>query len=406
VSDARTPRQRWIAAAWIAGVWLFVGILQATQRYLRGHELEPDSWAFWSALGDNLFLAALWAAATPLVMRIARRYPLPGKSLPMLLAVHIPAGAAVVLLHTVVSNLAYKLLIAPGVSWADLLGNTVRSALMTGASRFATYVEIVGVTWGLDGYRGWRKREIRASNLQAQLAGERLESLKLQLHPAFLFQTLGLLRSTIRRDPAAAARTIVALGELLRLSLKNGGQRLVRLDEELRYADLYLKIESTRLERDVHLATRVPPGELEAAVPSLVLQPLVEAAVAAAGPEPNCVEISAAQSDGRMTLSVRADSDRPVEGSRSTGASGEAIERARRRLDLEYPGAHRLEWSSLTREAIVEIPFATLPSAVIPGTLPSAVIPETLPLAVIPGTLPSAVIPRTEGPRDPSRSLL
>jgi hypothetical protein len=345
VSDARTPRQRWIAAAWIAGVWLFVGILQATQRYLRGHELEPDSWAFWSALGDNLFLAALWAAATPLVMRIARRYPLPGKSLPMLLFVHIPAGAAVVLLHTVVSNLAYKLLIAPGVSWADLLGNTVRSALMTGASRFATYVEIVGVTWGLDGYRGWRKREIRASNLQAQLAGERLESLKLQLHPAFLFQTLGLLRSTIRRDPAAAARTIVALGELLRLSLKNGGLRLVRLDEE---------IESTRLEHDVRLASHVPRDVMDAAVPSLVLQPLVEAAVASAGNGPSSVEISAGHQAGRLRLRVHA------EGGTAGGDGAAAIGRARRRLDLEYPGTHVLEWSSLAREAIVEIPFASL----------------------------------------------
>jgi two-component system, LytTR family, sensor kinase len=350
----RSPRKRWIAAAWITGVWLFIGILQATQRYLRGRELEPDSWAFWSALGDNLFLAALWAAATPLVMRIARRYPLPGKSLPMLLAVHIPAGAAVVLLHTVVSNLAYKLLIAPGVSWADVLGNTVRSALMTGASRFATYAEIVGVTWGLDGYRGWRRREIRASNLQAQLAGERLESLKLQLHPAFLFQTLGLLRSTIRRDPAAAARTIVALGELLRLSLKNGGQRLVRLGEELRYAELYLKIESTRLEHDVRLASHVSRDVMDAAVPSLVLQPLVEAAVASAGSGPSSVEISAGHEAGRLRLRVHA------EGGTAGGDGAAAIGRARRRLDLEYPGTHVLEWSSLAREAIVEIPFASL----------------------------------------------
>jgi len=85
------------AIASLVGVWLFVGLLQATQRYLRGRELEPNSWAFWSALGENLVLAAIWAAATPLVMRIARRYPFPGRSLPVLLAVHVPAGAAVVL---------------------------------------------------------------------------------------------------------------------------------------------------------------------------------------------------------------------------------------------------------------------------------------------------------------------
>src|SRR5688572_31695526 len=71
-------RRRWTAAAWIAGVWIFLAVLQATQRYLRGRELEPSPWAFWGALADNLVIAALWAAATPVVMRIARRYAFPG----------------------------------------------------------------------------------------------------------------------------------------------------------------------------------------------------------------------------------------------------------------------------------------------------------------------------------------
>jgi hypothetical protein len=71
------------------------------------------------------------------------------------------------------------------------------------------------------------------------------------------------------------------------------------------------------------------------------------------------VEISAVHSDGRMTLRVRADSGRSPGPS---GASNDAIARAVRRLDLEYPGTHRLEWSSLAREAVVEIPFTPLES--------------------------------------------
>lgn len=367
-SDPRRRRERWIAAAWIVGVWSFVAVLQATQRYLRGRELEPNVWSFGTALGENLFIAALWAAATPLVMRIARRYPFPGRSLPVLLAVHLPASAAVALLHTFVSHAVYKLTLAPGVSWSELFTNWFQSAVVTGPTRIATYLQIVGVTWGLDDYRAWREGEIRASHLQAQLARERLEALKLQLHPAFLFQTLGLLRSTIRRDPRAAARTIVDLGELLRLSLKNGGQRLVRLSEELRYADLYLRIESTRLERDLTLRLLVPREILDAAVPSLVLQPLVEATVAAAHPAPVRVEISASREGERVTLRLRADSgayERAGAGRLTVShavaaSSGDAIARAGRRLDLEYPGDHRLEWSSLACEAIVEIPFSPL----------------------------------------------
>ena len=358
---SRSRRERLVAAAWIVGVWFFIAVLQATQRYLRGRELEPHPWIFWSALGDNLAIAAIWAAATPLVMRIARRYPFPGRSLPLLAAVHLPAAAAIALLHTFVSNVAYKLIVAPGVPWGALLANCLHSAIQTGPTRIATYLQIVGVTWGLDDYRAWREGEIRASHLQAQLARERLEALKLQLHPRFLFQTLALLRSAIRRNPRAAARTIVDLGDLLRLSLKNGGQRLVRLSEEIRYADLYLKIESTRLERDLTIRLRVPRDVLDAAVPSLVLQPLVEAAVAA-HPEPARVEISAERRDERMTLRIGADSGKPGHPA-PPAASADAIARARRRLDLEYQGRHRLEWSSLTGEAVVEIPFV----AMVPG---------------------------------------
>jgi hypothetical protein len=365
IATASATERRWIATAWIGGVWFFVGALQATQRYLRGRELEPDSWTFGSSLGENLFLAALWAALTPAVMRIARRYPFPGTSLPRLALVHLPAGAAVALLHTFLSNVAYKLIVAPAVAWSDLLGNALRSAMMTGPSRFATYLAIVGVTWGLDEYRRWREGEIRASELAGQLARERLESLKLRLHPAFLFQTLSLLRSTISRDPKAAAKTIVELGDLLRLALKSGGQRLVRLSEELRYADLYLKIESTRLERPLPVTLEVPRDALDAAVPSLVLQPLVEAAVAATRPAPVGVEISAELRDGRMTLRVRAEKDPLAAAFSPDGASAAAIERARRRLDLEYPGEHRLEWSSLAREAMVEIPYALLEPEVV-----------------------------------------
>jgi hypothetical protein len=311
-------------------------------------------------------------------MRLARRYPFPGRSLPVLLAVHLPASAAVALLHTFVSHVVYKVTLAPGVSWSELLANWLPSAVVTGPTRIATYLQIVGVTWGLDDYRAWREGEIRASLLQAQLARERLEALKLQLHPAFLFQTLALLRSTIRRDPRAAARTIVELGELLRLSLKNGGQRLVRLSEELRYADLYLRIESTRLERELGVRLLVPREILDAAVPSLVLQPLVEAAVASAHPDPARVEISAERRDERMTLRIRADTGKFPGRSAPPAASADAIARARRRLDLEYPGEHRLQWSSLTGEAVVEIPFVALVQSEAEGALgPDALAART-----------------------------
>jgi len=355
-------RGRWRAAAWIAGIWTFVAVLRATQRYLRGGELEPDPYVFWSALGDNLFLAALWAAATALVMRIARRFPFPGESLARLVPVHLAAAVAAALAHTLVSSVAYKLFLAPGVGWDELFRNFATSALMTGPSRLATYFEIVAVTWGLDDYRAYREKELRASLLQAELAEARLDALKLQLHPTFLFNALAVLRPTIHRDPRAAARLVVELGDLLRLSLKNGAARLVPLREELKFLELYLKIEKTRLGGKLAVSIRADRGVLDAAVPSLLLQPLAEAALAAGGAELSRIDVEARQRDGRLTLAVRAGADPPASGGAAglPRASVAAIARARRRLQHEYPGDHSIEWDAAGRATAVEIPCVPL----------------------------------------------
>ena len=212
-------------------------------------------------------------------MAIARRWA-PGRTrLIRLVPVHLLLGVAIALLHTVLSHLLYKLLLAPEVSWTEFARNFASSALMTGPTRISTYLEIVGITWGLDYYRGYREREVRASILQTQVAEARLEALKLQLRPAFVFNALNTILPLIYRNAQAAARTVVQLGDLLRLSLKSGATQLVPLQEELHFLELYLQIEKTRLADRLTVTFEIDPQASSAGVPNLILQPIVENAV-------------------------------------------------------------------------------------------------------------------------------
>lgn len=342
-------RPRWTV---LFGIWTFVGLLRATQRYLRGGDLEPDpSYAWWSAVWNNLALAYLWAALTPLVMRAARRFSFERTPLAELVPLHLLLAAGVALLHAFLANVLYKLTLAADVTWDEFFQNFVRSAIITGPTRLATYFEIVGVTWGLDSYRTYRQREIEASHLQAQLAGARLDALKLQLHPGFVFNTLNTILPLIYKDPRAAARTVVQLGDLLRLSLKGGAARLVTLKEELAFLKLYLRIESTRLQERLSLSFAIEPETLRAAVPNLILQPLAETAIAqgvSAHTGSGSIEVRAMRREATLVLEVLEKGS----GTETEPDSPEApaLTRTRRRLEHLYPGRHSFERSRVFLE--------------------------------------------------------
>lgn len=388
------PRKLEWTTQWavLLGIWTFVGLLRATERYLRGSQLEPDpSYAWWSSVGNNLALAYLWAALTPLVMRVARRFSFERTPLVRLVPVHLLAAAGVVLLYTALANVLYKLVLAPGVTWDELFRSFTRSAVIGGPTRLGTYLEIVGVTWGLDSYRRYRQREIEASRLQTQLAGARLDALKLQLHPAFVFNALNTILPLIYRDPRAAARTVVQLGDLLRLSLKGGAARLVTLKEELAFLKLYLRIERTRLQDRLSVSFTIEPETLAAAVPNLILQPLVETAIAqgvSAHMGPGSIEVRAIRREAMLVLEV---TEKGTGGETDPGTSPAdwpALVRTQRRLEHLYPGGHRFERSRVFMEGTVigervtlAVPFEPLrkeekaeerdEAPVRPGTLPT-----------------------------------
>ncbi len=213
-------------------------------------------------------------------------------------------------------------------------------------ARFIFYVLIAGLVLGLaqalEFYRKYRERELRASHLEAQLAVARLEVLKTQLQPHFLFNTLHAISALVHTDAGLAERMIARLGELLRATLDSAGTQEVSLRQELEFIEPYLEIERARLGPRLAVHIEACPEVMDARVPNLLLQPLVENAVrhgVAARAGPAVIDIRARREGGALVLTVRDNGG----GLSSNYREGVGVGNTRARLRELYGAAQRFE---------------------------------------------------------------
>lgn len=290
----------------IAAGWMFYGVFFASQvivtRAYLGRPLNiGGTLAIW------LLCASLWLVATPLILWLARRFPLERHRWAASVLTHLAAGAIISLLL-----LALYVLLAASLgfdSGSQSFLQAFRSQLVISFhSEFLTYWMIIGLSHGIDYYRKYRERELRALQLEARLAHAQLDALKMQLHPHFLFNTLNSISVLMSDDVVAARRMLNRMSDLLRTSLENVGKHEISLSEELDFLKNYLEIEQTRFQDRLEVRMEIEPGVLDARVPNLILQPLVENAIrhgVAPRAQKGLIEISAAREDGMVRLRVR-----------------------------------------------------------------------------------------------------
>ena len=141
------------------------------------------------------------------------------------------------------------------------------------------YGAIVGLAHSVHFYRRFREREHRALLLESNLANARLNALRAQLQPHFLFNSLDAIAALLRRDPRLAEKTLVSLSELLRLALNFSEKPEITLREEVEFVRRYLEIQQTRFGGKLRFEEDIEPAALDCLVPTLVVQPLVENAI-------------------------------------------------------------------------------------------------------------------------------
>ena len=329
-------RQPWLrTAAIIVGLWTLVALV-TWQQTLFSMARNGQAPPMWTILRLNLASCWLWAAFTPAMMWLARRFPLGEGGRAALLA-HVAGSAAFALLDAIVMSAAGPWLrqgLAPAPSVSTLF---VRGLFIN----LASYAMVVAVTYAVDYARLYRERTVAAARLETQLADARLRALQMQLRPHFLFNTLNTIAEQLHPDPEGADRMITRLGALLRATFAAGEQE-VPLRQELELLESYLEIVRTRFRDRLRVELAIDPDALDAMVPSFLLQPMVENAVLH-GIEP-------LEKGGEITIAARRRVDTIVVEVRDSGCglapdateNGVGLRNTRDRLQQLYGDAQRL----------------------------------------------------------------
>ncbi len=304
---AAAPRL-WLVPAYLA-LWTLLGLFFASESYLAAQVAgRPIPWG--AVLASSLPEWYVWAALAPLIVRLGRRVPIRPGRVAYGAVFHVAGSALAAPLHAALAVGLQGLL---GLGDAAALGvaEALRARLRVGSHLdVITYWAILLASYALAYWRREQARELAASRAATALAEARLELLRVQLDPHFLFNALNTIAGLVHADPAGADRMIARLGELLRFSLDARGRQEVALREELRLLDAYTAIEKARFGPRLQVAVQVDPALLELPVPSLLLQPLVENAIRhGLGPRGGrgTVRVSATRLGDRLCLEVSDD---------------------------------------------------------------------------------------------------
>ncbi|MEP6691397.1 MAG: histidine kinase [Gemmatimonadaceae bacterium] len=245
----------------------------------------------------------------------------------------------------------------PGVSPLD---EGAKVLLLVIAGAIATYATAWHERLAKTYFRESHERE----ELRVALAQAQLQSLKLQLSPHFLFNTLNSISALIATDAGGAERMLTGLSDFLRLSLHNSGQQEVPLEREVQLLERYVMIQQLRFHDRLRVDITVDPGASRALVPNLILQPLAENAIRH-GLAPRArggrLSIDAARENGSLVLRV---SDDGVGGATPGGGlpMGIGLGNTRERLERLYGAAHRFEIETKPDQGFtvrIVIPFHT-----------------------------------------------
>lgn len=340
-----TRRNKWLLSF---GVWTAVGVLLSLQTYISISQ-PPDSprghLVLWVA---QMYRAWLWALLTPAVFLLRTELVRRHRHWAVVFGLHTLAALALLAWCNIVR--LWALNITFGWWHLDDYGIDAIWRLLTARSLIDFYLYWVVVTVGYVRELSNQKvqTELRGQQLHTQLVQAELAALKQQVQPHFLFNSLNAIASLMRDgESTKAVEALSLLSTLLRQLMANGGRQEIELWRELDYAQCYLAVEKVRLEERLVTDFDADDECLQALVPTLILQPLVENAVKhgiAQRRAPGRVRVTArCVGAGRMRLEVFND---PAEGGRKADARdshGIGLQSTRARLERAFGPTHRLE---------------------------------------------------------------
>ena len=286
-------------------------------------------------LRGSLISWTVWAMLAPLLIQVDRRLPVSQEALFKRFVFHIPLSLIFTSLKQVVTWVALFVLGLSSRSLPDYMRASLRGLFQ---SNYLGYWIVVLVYYAIEYQRHIKDREVQQLELERQISDSRLETLRTQLRPAFLFKALRSISAILERSPRMARRKLGELGELLRMGLAHAEEQEVPLAQEIGFLEHYLEIQQTMLQ-GFGTSVKPDPDVLHALVPSFILQPLVEAAVFN-GSEPESrktlVEVRAWRTNGQLHLRVQDSGSSLLTGDSGKDNLGVNVSSLRERLKRLY----------------------------------------------------------------------
>lgn len=356
-----------------AVLWLLLGVMLFALPIILLN-LDENTAIPWSKVISEVFGWYIWGLLLPLIRKVTLRFAfqLPSQwsfSRQLFywigqILIHSVFGLGFVSVYFLLERLKGALIMAlftKRFHFDDW--DTIRSLFLSSVEYYILiYFAIVAVFQAVSFYEKGSERGLKASRLETQLALAQLQVLKMQLHPHFLFNALNAISALMHRDVEAADRMIAQLSDLLRLSLDKDDRHQVPLKKELEFLDRYLGIEMIRFRDRLKVNMDIDPECLDAHVPKLMLQPLVENSIrygvamrSAAGH----VVVRARRKGNRLLLEVSDDGPGLPENGDSL-REGVGLANTRARLEQLYGEEHRFELRNgpiAGLQVYMEIPF-------------------------------------------------
>lgn len=360
----------------VLAVWMLIG-LSFTLNYYFFAEHYVTIFRQQPTIGQMLVWELpywlLWAGLAPVVFLFTRRFPIDRERWLLNSMLHIVACVTLTIAHRAIYLIIGWLLHVAAyrdlTSIPDLYSSDILFNLPTG---FMSYGTIFLISYVIDYYRRHQEEELKISRLKAELAEAKLQvteaqlqALKMQLHPHFLFNTLNSISALLDEDAEAADQMLARLGDFLRMTLQNSGAQQVTLQEELEFLRCYLEIERVRFQDRLTVIMSIDDETLEARVPNLILQPIVENAIRhgiVSRIAPGQIEISASLIGEALQLRVKDNGPGlgSVDGARAIVKEGLGLANTRARLAQMYGAAHKFDMSDAPEgglQVTLTIPF-------------------------------------------------
>lgn len=351
----------WVKFGAIFGFWTLLALLLAGSNFL--YRISAGLPArYMSELRVDLLDYWIWAALTPAIFYMARRFPFKRRTWARTTAIHFGAYLVLASAHEAIA----QLIGLPGPTAAAFHGSLLRLRVIASLYNDLWMYWPVVVIWSLvEYYQRYRERDMRAAQLNEQLTRAELQALRNQLHPHFLFNTLNSIATLMHEDVKAADDMLGDLSHLLRVYLSGNDEQEITLGQETELLRTYIGIQKRRFEDRLSAVFDIPPNLLQAAVPTLLLQPLVENAILhgiSPHPCPGTVRICGRENGKKLVLEISDDGG----GLPPEYRAGIGLSNTRSRLRQLYGDQQSFELRSISSTGVtvrITLPLRFIPNA-------------------------------------------